>query len=713
MTISALILFGAFLAAELILIFRGFFILSQLPLFHLPVFFFIFGIEILAGFLFYKNIAGILKKHRLFNLSVLLCSMYTPFFCILMSQEKVALGLSFSSPLPWYALTIYPLFIFLPIALSFVIFFNELLTKKLNIKFLFFGSALYFLIDIIVLWRFELLYSALVITALGFIVLCFTAYETLPKFKYGIIATALILLIFSSIPKNISCSIKSFVREFKTTLILNDITSYGELYIHKKRDTYIFSINHSRLFKYPDTHNTQEIVHTSLLQYPWAESILVIGGWNEIIEEVLRYPNIKNVYWANPVPDCFEKGWKILPAKFTYPEKLRILNNSDPRSFIKKLEKGKIFDIVIITLPDPTNIFFNRYYTNEFFKETSSVLSNNSMISIAIKTGEENLSRNRKFLSATAYNTLKKTFPNTLESYGKRIQILASHNRNFTTSHRALSEFLNALEDIPDYISPSLIKYKINSKEQVMKDLDINCVSINTDTKPASLKFALHELLYTFGALSGFFINLSESINSNFIYVILIVFILIFLKLFSKKTIETKLKITLPATGFVFAVFLYNATVSFHSGTGQIYRFIPLLLAGTAIGLIFSIILLENKNPAVFISAFRIFLTLSVLFLILLASVFEIMISPPSFICTFIFTFIGGFLFGSILYSGINSYLILANSSNEVLKLYTLILSGFLFACIGAVIMVPVMGIIDVLPALGILSLGCVTLISI
>ncbi|MFH1416024.1 MAG: hypothetical protein ABIH89_08085 [Elusimicrobiota bacterium] len=712
MTTSALITFGALIAAELAIIFRGFFILSQYPLFHLPIIFFIFAIEILAGYTLYRKLAKTFSRDLLLELSLSLSALYMPFYAILAVHEKIALGLSFTSELPWYAITVYPAVILAPLAFAFTVFSRNLCAKGNNAGLFFTGSALFFFADIMYLWKFELIYTALIFSLLASIILFIFSVRTSGKFKYAALTICLGLLIYSQFPEKLSLKIKSFVREFKTAFVMSEITPYGEVYIHRKNGIYNFTVNHSSVLRYPDKRRTQEFVHSAMLQYPWAESILVIGGWHDTVNEILKYPNVKNVYWTNPVPSLIDIGTRIAPHNFIYPEKVRILKKSDPRCFIRKLSMGKIFDIVIISIPDPTNIFFNRYYTNEFFQEICSILSDNSMISLRLKTGEEDLSVNSRILSATVYNTLLRSFPNTLELYGQPPQILASFNRNFTTSYKALAEFLNALKDIPPYISPSLIKYKIGSIEEARKNLYMETAPLNTDSTPAAFRYSLREILFTFGPPANLILALTDNTSSLVLYVFLTLLSLFFLKIFSKKPVEEKIKIIIMLSGFIYTVLLFNTGISLHSASGRIYRFFSMIMLAVSLGIVFAVITMRKRKTHSLVSILRIFLLLSGFFLIILPALFEITLAPPLFASTFVFTFIGAYLFGSIKYLCASSYAVLTSGSNKFLRLYRRVFVGFSAACLATIIMVPILGIIDILPAIGILSLACVVLIS-
>ena len=714
MTLFAGLFTGVFLSAQVIAIYRSFFVLSQFPFFHLPIIFFIFLLELIIGFLLFNKISnslrtsemqGLLDKWKIFSIPLAFSSIYITILILLISGSKIILGLSYSATLPWYALTIYPLLIFAPLAVPLGILLKKITLYKPQVGIILCGSFLYLLTDFFLIHRLDIIYSALLAAAFGFIVLIISAPEKFYRVIYSAAAIIMVLIIFSSIPRNLTDSINGHSRDEDTTLITHAITPYGEFHIRKNTqdNIYSFSLNHSEIYRYPDTENIQQLAHLSMVQYPWAERILVIGESSCLVQEILKYPNIKSVYWGNPVPQSFKIIDEVVPSLINKQEKLRILSKSDPRLFVRNLRYEEIFDVAIISLPDPSNIFFNRYYTQEFFQELKLSLSENSMVVITITTPEEYTGINHRFLTASIYKTLKKTFPNLLTIYGKNSQILASHNRNFTTSYPALSEFLNILDERPHYISPALIRNRMNAAVSTPKKLNIAKAAVNLDSRPASLKHSLNELMLTFGIFSAPVIEFINNIKSLPVYIAVTIFIIIFIKLFSKKPLDKKIKFLIIASSFSLLLFIYNLSLTLQSLNGQIFRFISLILASSAGGWWLSFNFLKNRPHQQAISRIRCLLMLVGLFLILIPTFFEITLFNSSVVFLVILLIAGGFFFSGIIYEGLKTF-----NEGSFLNIFY----GFLIALVAAILIIPALGTIETLPVLGIISFGGVVLLS-
>ncbi|MDA3793039.1 MAG: hypothetical protein PF545_05240, partial [Elusimicrobia bacterium] len=458
----------------------------------------------------------------------------------------------------------------------------------MNYPKIFTGAILFFAIDYILLWKYAILYPAFFTTLCGIIILGISSRETLPKISYYFTAVIILLFTLSSGPKIVTSSLKKLNPDNDKTILSYQYTPYGETALHNKKSQYEASLNHARLFKIPDTQRMQETAHMTLLQYPWAEKILVIGGNKILVEEILKYPDIKSLYWASVVPGYFDfiAEAEDNPDSYSQDIRLRKIKNTDPRDFIRNISANNIFDVAIISVPDPFNLLFNRYYSYDFFLELRSIMSDYSITSLDLAAGEKFSGEERKILAASVYNTLKEVFPNTLEMYGEKSQILASHNRNFTTSYPALSEFLNTLESMPGFVSPALIRYKLNSNRQVKQYIQNTLAPLNTDIRPASLKYSFTLFIFTLSITPKLFLRYINRATPLIIYSIFAVMSLFLIIIFQHKPLEYKLQFHRFCIVLLFGIFIYIIAVSVHITTGKIYSRLSAILLFITTGIL-------------------------------------------------------------------------------------------------------------------------------
>ncbi len=701
---------GGVLTIFVILLFRGVYTVSGFPLIHFPVIFGLFCFEVFIGFFTYKKFRSFLDRQNVFYLGFLSFSVYLPFFLLLLTTEKALLGLTFYHPLPGYAVYLVPALIIFPISISTGFMLSYFFTqKKFYVLSFFFGGLTLLGLDLLLFHTLPPLYLALFGSLIGFILLSLNSPETLPRYLFGFVGVLLIFTFFSPITKNIPSLFKSFIRNTSIEFINTRTTPYGELTLLKDSQEYFTLINQSKLSSYPDKKASRELVHSTLSHYPWAKRVLVIGGNHTIISEILKYPDVESIHWTSPVPGNFkfiyENKKLSQPPESHKALRVRHIENSEAGVFIKNIKNENIFDVVFLAVPDPTNLFFNRFYTREFFETLKTTMSDSSIVCLTLQTGEPNTDIYRKTLAHSSYQALKEVFPNTLKMYNQKVYILASHNRGFATSHQALTQFLNAIERIPESISPAFLRYKLSTQKKAEEALNINKNIQNTTSKPSSLRYSFTQFILFSGILGEFFITFTEFLD--LIYVYFLTAILIFVLYITSKK-EKKLSVincSLIMTSFNAGFFLYILILISQIYSGKIFSQISMILMGLFSGITVSIFLLKNKkysSPRKQLKNYSI-ITGGGLFIIfiLLKTVFsEFGLTGSVFL-----SLTGGVLFGSNYYLIGNMYSILSQKPDYI---YTIIfpLTGILLACLGTVFILPSVNIIWLIPALGIIHLG-------
>ncbi|MEA3506707.1 MAG: hypothetical protein U9R36_04365, partial [Elusimicrobiota bacterium] len=344
------------------------------------------------------------------------------------------------------------------------------------------------------------------------------------------------------------------------------------------------------------------------------------------------------------------------------------------------------------------------------FINLRSIMSDYSIISFDLSAPEEFDGVEKKILFSSVYNSAKEVFPNTLEMEGARIQVLASHTRNFATAYGALSEFLNALESRPEFISPSLIRYKINSKERVLKKLNNPLAPLNTDVRPASLKYSFTQFIFNLGVTPGIFLRYVRRATPLAIYIIFTLLTLFLITLYRGKTLETKLRLQRFSVILLFGIFIYITALARHISTGKIYSQMTVIFLFVTAGIMGGQKFLKNKDHRAYLSYFKGFIMLIGIFFILIPTVFETLFTPMFFAAMVLISASGGFLFGGAFFLVRNIYL---DSYRDKAYNFNPEFTAAAVTAAAAVLIIPVTGIIDILPATGILALGCLIVLSI
>ncbi len=709
------LLSGFFIAAGFTALFRTFFLSSFHPVFDMAVIFMIFLFETLLCFVLSIKLgdSSLKKKIPAPDYLIINLSLYIPLLVILIMLSRPVFGVGFNDPLPWYAAYLYPAFLLFPLAAAaaFILKYIFESAKTLNFLFLSAGLSLFFICDILFLKVFFPASIAFICSFSGFSVLFFLHDTGNIRRSFMFAAAALIFAAAAFTGGSLLNGLVRSIDRDSRHYLGGEITAYGETSLHGDNGKISqVSLNHAALIEHPKHEDIAKQIHLTMLQFPWASRVLLIGQSPLIVKEILRYPDINSVYWASPVPQmCSYFNDHILDMS-----RVRILCTTDGRDFIDNFGPADFFDIIIILLPDPVNIFFNRYYTSEFFSRIQRAAGRHSVIAITLEAGDEMISQNKQMLSASAYRSLKSFFPNTLHMHSRRSLILASQSRGFSASPLPLVEYMEIVEDMPANITLPLLSYKLSTSEKVRRQIDTPYSSANSDLKPASLKYSFNELIFSIGIWRGFLVRMTDNLRPLWVYIFSVLAVLGSIVLLKKKKDKFKALSAVSAVIAVYTLFLWNISVIIHSFSGKLYSGISVAALAAAAGIFLSFRVVnftKNCDPYSMVSKF---LVISSLFFILVTAYFEFTISPPSYAALFIIAFTGSFLLVSAIYPAtISAEREFEHGKPEAARtIVTACFAGAGVSAAGGIFILPVMGLIEIFPLNTILLLGLVFLLN-
>ena len=138
--------------------------------------------------------------------------------------------------------------------------------------------------------------------------------------------------------------------------------------------------------------STDEALYHELLVHPAfslkddVKNVLIIGGGDGLaLREVLKYP-VKKVVLVDLDKDMIDVAKKYPLARINhnsfFNKKVKVVN-SDAYSYLDVLIKSKTrFDIIIVDLPDPSNINLAKLYSVEFYRKLYFILDFDGIITI-------------------------------------------------------------------------------------------------------------------------------------------------------------------------------------------------------------------------------------------------------------------------------------------------------------------------------------------
>lgn len=374
-------------------------------------------------------------------------------------------------------------------------------------------------------------------------------------------------------------------------VIANKETYYGNLTVTHVADEYNFFLNGALLFNTGNFIQSEEFVHYAMLQHKNPENILIIsGGMSGIIEEVLKYATVEHIDYLEINRQLIQeaKELNLLPDTSI----LQIFHK-DINVFIQNTTKK--YDIVLITVPDPSSVQLNRYYTNEFIEKLQLVLNHNAVVIYGLNSTGNYMSDWQNAKLSLIWNTLAANFNNLEIIPGEKDYLIASDS---ILSYR-ISELYSKreIENIyvnTDYIDDNRIGMRA---ELIRKQLHDN-IGINTNDKALPVFFSTLKYLSHFRSNVYLFLGIP---------LLLFIFMMILFKRESRG---------MYIAGFTGASVEVLLIFVFQIAFGYIYSAIGVLIAVFMTGLLLGA--LVGRSISLSVMNYRKAFLLSILYLALL-----------------------------------------------------------------------------------------------
>lgn len=376
-------------------------------------------------------------------------------------------------------------------------------------------------------------------------------------------------------------------QEYK--VLASESSIYGQITILEKENSISFYNNGLYIFIYPDKLSAEEI-HLTALQNIESKNVLVIGGGlNGSLAELLKYKNIEEVVYVELDPLIIKLAMKLLPKEalhFTSDPRTSIIN-TDGRTFIKNT--AKIFDLIIMNLPEPYTSSLNRFYTLEFFNEVKKILRANGVFSLSLPSGENYISNEQRRLLSSTYHTLKNVFPEVkVIPNGTNIFLSSPSKGQITIDGLILGERLTvgAVRKPPLHMSVNQIPFRLSQDRISQLNTQLQSIEqLNKDFSPINY---FYDLLLWSSQISTHFVKIASAIE----YIFTIENILGFTfaiglgLLFLAKTRKMDfIPLSIASAGFTGISLELIISLVFQIVTGYLYFQLGLILASFMIGL--------------------------------------------------------------------------------------------------------------------------------
>ncbi len=200
---------------------------------------------------------------------------------------------------------------------------------------------------------------------------------------YKIISFSLCVLMFLAMifANNISFTLEN--KLYRDDVILNKQTLYQKIVLTKHKDDTRLYINGNCQFSTLDEYRYHEaLVHLPMSKVKNKDNILVLGGGDGLaVREILKY-DIKSIDLvdldAELVKICRENpNITAVNQNSLQSEKLTIIID-DAYQYLKN--NHKLYDLIIVDLPDPNSESLNKLYSNIFYRLCKNSLQQDGIL---------------------------------------------------------------------------------------------------------------------------------------------------------------------------------------------------------------------------------------------------------------------------------------------------------------------------------------------
>ncbi len=267
-------------------------------------------------------------------------------------------------------------------------------------------------------------------------------------------------------------------------------TPYGRLTIIERSGQYTIYENNTLAYETEGT-SAEQFVHLTLLQHPSPKNVLLLGGGFEgLVEEILKHRPEKIEYVElNPV--VLKMVNRYLPEEVTrsLADESVHIRTADPRNYLKNAD---VYDAILVGMPDPSSSQVNRYYTREFFQLCRAKLPPDGILGLELRSAENYWTPQLAKRMASVYCALREVFNEVLFIPGASNVIVAS-NRELIRESSILEERWNERQLHTRLIVPAYLHYLLTNDRlaQIRTTLESTPATVNSDANPICFHYAL------------------------------------------------------------------------------------------------------------------------------------------------------------------------------------------------------------------------------
>jgi len=510
-------------------------------------------------------------------------------------------------------------------------------------------------------------------------------------------------------------------------------SQYGNICVLKNEGQYIYFLDGipNLTTPVPDIPSLEEFVHLPLLAHPEPANLLILsGGAGGMINEALKHPSIEAIEYAELDP-------LLLNLLRKFPTPLTESELNDRRVKIKHID-GRLllkqskntYDVIFVGIQEPSNLQSNRFYTKEFFSLVKERLNNGGILVLGLPASLTYATQELRNLNSSIFNTLESVFTHirVIPGDGRNL-FLSSDSGGITQIDKIqILERLNQRNITADVMVPWHIEKKLHHgwQDWFSRFIEGSSEKINYDFTPLGVFYSIAHWNAVFApSLRGIYSQLERmNVSSVVLAFVIVILLYYFLRPKNRQFPQAGIALSIITTGFAGMMFDLMIIFAFQSIYGYVFSWIGILvasfMAGAAIGAMLITTVLERINNyfKVFVKIEMAIICFAIAFpLVFLAASTYLSISEGFIFFKLLFlivSFISGFLTGSQFPLANTLYLKKSSSLSQTAGLLYAsdLLGGWFAGIVGAVVLLPVLGLTGACITVALLKLTSFTVVT-
>lgn len=283
---------------------------------------------------------------------------------------------------------------------------------------------------------------------------------------------------------------------------------YGRIAVHQDNGQYTLFTDGVPVFSSQNQSIAEETIHYPLAQLDNPQSVLLISGEGGIMKELKKH-GLKTVDYVELDP-----GITAVQFNFGLIENIEGLNviNQDGRAFL--VDSDKIYDVIILNLPEPDTFQVNRFFTDQFFSLVKRHLALDGVLSFSMEGYDNYLAEPQRQKLSSLYNTVKGHFKNVLLMPGLKIFFLCRDISIKTDIPARLAEKGINTRYIRGYYYGNLTKERISNLNDLM---DPNTPK-NSDDSPLLMRLMFSQWFAKFSTSPAGFIAVLAGLTIIYLF---------------------------------------------------------------------------------------------------------------------------------------------------------------------------------------------------